>query len=169
MFSIAIFIFKILIFEYHQGTVPAKISSTELQFHGITSELSIDLDGKPRFQFVTSKNNIKALENRKLFELWYGTSFNVTWQVKKQIDKRTLLKCAYLTAFGKIGYHLLFSDKGYRKNTYGVLAEFLRSEEMTEEFPIPFLAEHSPVDTPPIGMITTPTAYHPLYVNLISI
>lgn len=37
---------------------------------------------------------------------------------------------------------------------------------MTEEFPIPFLAEHSPVDTPPIGMISTPTAYHALYVNL---
>ena len=158
--------FKGLIFEKYQGTVPAKISSTELQFHGITSELSIGLNGKPKFQFVTSKNNFKALEHKKLFEVWDGTKFNVTWRVQKQIDKRTLLKCAYLTAFSKIGYHLLFSEKGYRNNTYGIIAKILRSEEMTEECPIPFLAEHSPADTPPIGIITAPPAYRALYVNL---
>jgi hypothetical protein len=158
--------FKGLIFEQHQGTLPAKISSTDLQFRGITAELSIGLNGKPRFQFITSTKNIKAMEHRKLFELWEGTNFNVTWQVQKEINQRTLLKCAYLTAFSRIGYHLLFSDKGFRKDTYGLLAEFLRSKDLPETFPVPFIPRHSPEDTPSIGMINQPFEYRSLYVNL---
>lgn len=158
--------FKTRLFINNKGKLPARLSSVDRDFQGITSEISIDTTGSPKIHFLTSAKNLKALEHKKLFELWDGTQFKFSIQLRKQVEKRTLLKCAYLMAFSKIGYNLFLSSKGYSQSTYGILGKVLRSEITPEEYPIPYLNEHSPKNTPQIGLISEPKEYRSLYVNL---
>ncbi len=158
--------FKTQLFNDDKGKLPAKLLSIDRNFQGITSEVSIDASGSPKIQFLTSTKNLKVLEHKKLFDLWDGTQFKFSIKLQKRIEKRTLLKCAYLMAFSKIGYNLFFSKNGYSQSTYGILGKVLRSEIAPDEYPIPYLNEHSPKDTPQIGLITEPKHYRSLYVNL---
>lgn len=154
-------------FKASGGEINTKISSEELSFRGITAKFAIaKKDGKPMVQIKSSTQNIKALDYKGLFKNWDGGKFTLTWQQRKNIDKKALLKCAYLMVFSKIGYELIFDTNGFKKETYGVLIEYLRNSESDIDFPLAFINRHAPLSNSAIGMITGPLEYKSFVINL---
>lgn len=158
--------FRGLNFEINEGKIEGEISSAALGITRIRTELVIGTSEAPKFQFIASKKNLEALKYKKLFENWDGTSFNIKWNIQKAIDKRALLKCAYLCAFRFVGYHLLFRKKAFREETYGMLVAYLRSTDDAVDFPVPFFSGHFSADCPAVGLVAAPEEYLALYVQL---
>jgi hypothetical protein len=153
-------------FNSNGGGIDVKISSEELDCRGITAKLSITESIKPRFIINSSRENIKALEYKGLFKHWDGVKFNMTWKLNQEIDRKALLKCAYLIAFHGIGYELLFDSKGFKTNTYGSLIDYLKDTNSNSDFPVIYKNEHAPLDKSLIGFIDSPVEYRSIFVNV---
>lgn len=153
-------------FNNHKGTTSVKLSSESLDFRGITAEFSLVKDQKHKVLFETSTQNFKALEHNQLFENWDNTSFTVSGSIVKELDKKALLKCAYLLAFHKIGYELIFNAKGLKKDTYGVIINYLKDDESKNTFNVIYRDGHAPLTDSIIGQIISPIEYKCIFVNI---
>lgn len=158
-------------FLNHARKLKTKVSSKELNLQGITNYLCINKeikDGQERivFEFNPGFENYNVLENREFFKNWDGMEFSVRGQITKTIDKKGILKCAYLTAFSKIGYDLLFSDNGFKKDTYHLIAKVLAGEVEADDFPLVFKEGHAPLSASNVGIITHPEEYSCMIINL---
>ena len=97
--------FKSENFKNNGGEINVSINSEHFNLKGITAKLTIEgRETKPIVKLTSSTQNIKALDFKGLFQEWDGSSFSLNWKQHLNINKRALLKCAYLTAFSKIGY-----------------------------------------------------------------
>ncbi|MGJ1321537.1 hypothetical protein ACR780_02515 [Sphingobacterium faecium] len=149
----------------------AKISAESLDMKGITTEFSLQRikaseDNKMNIKFMTSQHNVKAMEFKGLFDNWNGLSFKVSGQMSTRLKVKTLLKCAYLTTFSRIGYDLLYDRSGYKSNTYGVILDILNNRTNEQDFPFICLEGHAPLENTDLGIINTPTHLQALVVNL---
>ncbi|WP_341831504.1 hypothetical protein AACH28_22000 [Sphingobacterium thalpophilum] len=158
-------------FLEHGKVLNAKISAENLDMKGITTEFSLQRlqaseVNKMNIKFMTSQHNIKVMEFKGLFDNWNELSFKVSGQMSTKLKVKTILKCAYLTAFSRIGYDLLYDRSGYKSNTYGVILDILNNRKNEQDFPFACLAEHAPLENTDLGVINRPLNLRALVVNL---
>ena len=158
-------------FFEHGGQLKAKIFAESLGIKGISTQFSLqtqkDLKSdKAKIQFVTSPQNIKVMNHMGMFSNWDGLTFKVSGTMSKRLNKKVLLKCAYLTAFSRIGYELLFDKKGFKRTTYGILISVLNDQGDSDAFPLIGFDYHAPLEKSDIGIINEPAEYRTLFVNL---
>ncbi|MGJ1356879.1 hypothetical protein ACR79K_09260 [Sphingobacterium siyangense] len=158
-------------FLEHGKVLNAKISAENLDMKSITTEFSLQRlqaseVNKMNIKFMTSQHNIKVMEFKGLFDNWNGLSFKVSGQMSTKLKVKTILKCAYLTAFSRIGYDLLYDRSGYKSNTYGVILDILNNRKNEQDFPFACLAEHAPLENTDLGVINRPLNLRALVVNL---
>ncbi|ATP55558.1 hypothetical protein CPT03_03305 [Pedobacter ginsengisoli] len=159
--------FKSENFKTGAGEIDVVISSDQLEFNGVKAKFTVgEKNGKPLVKLSSSMQNIKVLDFKGLFENWDGGKFNLKWQQQVNIDKKALLKCAYLTVFSKIGYELIFDSAGLKKGTYGMLIDYLRSSVLEIDFPIVYINQHAPLNNSTVGVITAPSEFATFVVNL---
>lgn len=162
--------FQTKTFLEHGGELEAKISAEMLDMHGVTAQFALKRDaqlesGEAKIQVTTSAKNIKAMEYKGMFSNWDGLSFKVSGKMSKKLNTKLMLKCAYLTAFSRIGYDLLFGKRGYKNGTYGVLIQALNNLD-ENVFPIIAFDYHAPLEKSDVGVINEPKDYRSLFVNL---
>lgn len=158
-------------FLEHGKVLNAKISAESLDLKGVTTGFSLQKlhaseVNKMNIKFMTSQHNVKAMEFKGLFDNWNELSFKVSGQMSTKLKVKTILKCAYLTAFSRIGYDLLYDSSGYKSNTYGVILDILNNRKNEQDFPFACLAEHAPLENTDLGVINTPLNLRALVVNL---
>lgn len=154
-------------FRLNGGEIAACIKVGD-DTNGIVSvKVAIDsFKGKPSLKFVTHKSNFAALEYKGLFKNWDGGKFQISGTLHRNIDRRALLKSAYLTAFSKIGYELIFGKNGFRSESYGRLISYLNGIDEAVDFPLVFLNDHAPLGEWSVGVITAPEHLGCFVVNL---
>lgn len=162
--------FRTKTFLEHGGELEAKISAEMLDMHGVTAQFALKRDaqlesGKAKIQVKTSAKNIKAMQYKGMFSNWDGLSFKVSGKMSNKLNTKLMLKCAYLTAFSRIGYDLLFDKRGYKNGTYGVLIHALNNPD-DNVFPIIAFDYHVPLVKSDVGVINEPKDYRSLFVNL---
>lgn len=162
--------FQTKTFLEHGGELEAKISAEMLDMHGVTAQFALKRDaqlesGEAKIQVKTSAKNIKAMEYKGMFSNWDGLSFKVSGKMSNKLNTKLMLKCAYLTAFSRIGYDLLFDKRGYKNGTYGVLIQALNNPD-DNVFPIIAFDYHVPLVKSDVGVINEPKDYRSLFVNL---
>lgn len=162
--------FRTKTFLEHGGELEAKISAEMLDMHGVTAQFALKRDaqlesGEAKIQVKTSAKNIKAMEYKGMFSNWDGLSFKVSGKMSNKLNTKLMLKCAYLTAFSRIGYDLLFDKRGYKNGTYGVLIQALNNPD-DNVFPIIAFDYHAPLVKSDVGVINEPKDYRSLFVNL---
>lgn len=158
-------------FLEHGKVLNAKISAESLDMQGITTGFSLQRlqaseVNKMNIKFMTSQQLVKVMEFKGLFDNWNGLSFKVSGQMSTKLKIKTILKCAYLTAFSRIGYDLLYNRSGYKSNTYGVILDILNNRKNEQDFPFVCLAGHAPLENTDLGIINTPLNLQALVVNL---
>lgn len=159
--------FESLNFKSGKGGISTVISSESLDLNGVKVVLSLgDVRGKLGMKMLTSTSNIEALDYKGLFRNWNGGQFNIRGSLQNQIEKKTLLKCAYLTAFASIGYSLIMCKDGLREHTYGVLIDYLRGINPENEFPCVYFNQHAPIENSKVGVVSWNENVKSFVVNL---
>ncbi|MBK0381080.1 hypothetical protein [Mucilaginibacter segetis] len=154
-------------FTANRGEISALITVGEDMSGRVSAKMSFDISSsKPRVEFATTKANINALDYKGLFKNWDGGQFHVSLTLHQDIDKRALLKIAYLTVFSKIGYELIFGKNGLRTKTYGQLINYLNGNVASENFPFVYINGHAPIGDWSVGVITMPQDLGCFVVNL---
>lgn len=153
------------------GRLKAKIFAENLGIKGISTSFSLQTrknseGDKAKIQLLTSPQNIKAMDHMGMFSNWNGLPFKVSGMMSKKLNKKVMLKCAYLIAFSRIGYELLFDKKGFKSTTYGVLINVLNDQEKDDAFPLIGFDYHAPLEKSDVGVINEPAEYRTLFVNL---
>lgn len=92
-------------------------------------------------------DNMDLVLDRGLLKNWDGLSINLTIKYNPYINKNALLKAAYLIAFSKIGYKLLFDQNGFKQLTYGQIISEICKDSWSDNFPLVFL-EKADIDIP---------------------
>lgn len=151
-------------FQAGKGEIPVKISSPQLDFTGMNARFSFNAKEKVEVILSSSTKIINALDYKGLFKNWDGSKFSLQWTIQKELDKRAILKCAYLTAFRHLGYRMLIDQKGFKNNTYGQLTAYLNGSETP--FPTVIIPGHAPLEQWPIGLVNQPSSLTNLFVNL---
>ena len=162
--------FQTKTFLEHGGELEAKISAEMLDMHGVTAQFALKRNaplesGEAKIQVTTSEKNIKAMEYNGVFRNWDGLSFRISGKMSKKVNAKLMLKCAYLTAFSRIGYDLLFDKRGFKNGTYGVLIQALNNPD-NNAFPLIGFGYHAPLEKSDVGVINEPKDYRSLFVNL---
>lgn len=159
--------FKSENFKTGKGDIDVKISSDQFQFKGVTAKFVVGKKAdRPLIKLSSTTENIKVLDFKGLFDNWNGGAFKLTWKQQMKLDKRAMLKCAYLTVFSKVGYSLIFDSNGL-KQTYGSLIEFLSSTDSEKDFAFVCHNDHAPFNNSMVGLILEPEEYKSIVVNLI--
>ncbi len=162
--------FQTKTFLEYGGELEARISAEMLGMHGVTARFALKRNaplesGEAKIQVTTSEKNIKAMEYKGMFSKWDGLSYKVSGKMSKKVNAKLMLKCAYLTAFSRIGYDILFDKRGYKNGTYGVLIKALNNLD-DNVFPIIGFDYHAPLEKSDVGVINEPKDYRSLFVNL---
>ncbi|RZK11128.1 MAG: hypothetical protein EOO46_07865 [Flavobacterium sp.] len=154
-------------FKSGNGGILTIISSEELDLNGVGVMLSIGkVRGKLGIKMLTSTTNMEALDYKGLFKNWNGGKFKVRGNLQNSIEQKTLLKCAYLTAFASIGYPLIMSKEGLREQTFGPLIDFLNGVSLEKSFPCVFFNHHAPIENSHLGIVTWEGGNRCFVVNL---
>jgi len=95
-------------------------------------------DGKAEVKFGFPNKTVNMLKERGLIENWSGVKLRFKVDYSPEINKSALLKAAYLIAFSKIGYRLLFNSQGIKSNSYGLIIKELEEKAVCEDFPLIF-------------------------------
>ncbi|MBL1408813.1 hypothetical protein [Sphingobacterium faecale] len=159
-------------FIEHEKSMNAKISAESLDMKGITTKFSLQnlkasKSENPCANFVTSKKGIDALKFNGVFDNWNGLQFKVSLALSTNLNIKTMLKCAYLTAFSRVGYDLLFDRGGFKVTTYGFLLNILNNRADESNFPFICQEGHAPLEETDVGVVTTSNGLQALVVNLI--
>lgn len=158
-------------FIEHGKSLNATISADSLNMKGITTVISLQnfkssQNDITNVSFVTSQRNLKAMEFKGVFDNWNGLSFKVSGRMSTKLKVKTVLKCAYLTAFSRIGYDLLYDKNGYKTDSYGVILDILNNRKDEHDFPFVCQLGHAPLENTDLGVINTPIHLQALIVNL---
>jgi len=95
-------------------------------------------DGKAEVKFGFPNKTVNMLKERGLIDNWSGLKLRFKVDYIPKINKSALLKAAYLIAFSKLGYRLLFDFQGIKNNSYGIIIKELAEQEVSEDFPLIF-------------------------------
>ncbi|WP_293904250.1 hypothetical protein [Sphingobacterium sp. UBA5670] len=95
-------------------------------------------DGKAEVKLSFPNKTVNMLKERGLIENWSGLKLRFKVDYSPDINKSALLKAAYLIAFSKLGYRLLFNFQGVKSNSYGLIIKELAEKEIGEDFPLIF-------------------------------
>ena len=95
-------------------------------------------DGKAEVKFGFPNKTVNTLKERGLIDDWSGLKLRFKVDYTPEINKSALLKAAYLIAFSKLGYRLLFNFQGIKNNSYGIIIKELAEQEVSEDFPLIF-------------------------------
>lgn len=148
-----------------RGTYPVSISSEDLNIIGINAEISYSKE-KNKFSVISHRKNIEALNHKGFFTKWDGTKTHFTCEFPSKLNKKSLLKVAYLTAFRYLKYDLIFNKKGFKYQTYGAIVDSLKCEDSVQEFPVLYTAGHALFEDLIVGIINDPIELRAIFVNL---
>jgi len=131
--------FKYQNFQRGVEPIEAKFSVPDILEGKVSGKLVGRIDGEgAKIKIGLPERTVKLLESRGVFRNWDGLKMNFKINYTHQINKSALLKSAYLIAFSKIGYRLLFSKNGLKNATYGAIIHELQKIDIDEDFPFVF-------------------------------
>lgn len=157
--------FKFQNFCLRNGNYPVSIASEDLSFKNIRAELSYSKE-KKKFSIISHKKNITALSHKGLFSSWDGTKLHFICDVPTKLNRKSLLKCAYLIAFRHLKYELIFNEKGFKSETYGAVVDSLKNADSELKFPVLCKIGHAPFEDLIFGIINEPSELRAIFVNL---
>lgn len=129
--------FKFRNFKVGAEPIQAKFSAPGI-IEGKISGILATSKGSNKVKIGFPENTVMMLEDRGLFRNWDGLKMNIKVHYTNLPNKNALLKAAYLIAFSKIGYRLLFNKKGFKDRSYGAIITELQKENVDDHFPFVF-------------------------------